>query len=151
MIRAARPEEAALLSALALRSKGHWGYDADFLERCRAELTLKPEEIDGRPTSVYREGKRVLGFYALELSGDAADVAHFFVAPEAIGRGIGRALWHHLVETALERGVIRLSVAADPFAEGFYARMGLRRAGERPSGSIPGRTLPYLEMSLLSA
>ena len=30
-IRAARPEEAADLSALALASKAHWGYDAAFM------------------------------------------------------------------------------------------------------------------------
>ncbi len=34
-IRAARPGEADALSALCLRSKAHWGYDDDFLERCR--------------------------------------------------------------------------------------------------------------------
>ena len=30
IIRAARPDEAALLSELALRAKAHWGYDAIF-------------------------------------------------------------------------------------------------------------------------
>mgnify|MGYP006181464253 CR=1 FL=1 len=30
-IRRASPAEAGTLSALALRSKAHWGYDADFL------------------------------------------------------------------------------------------------------------------------
>ena len=44
-IRRARPEEAGVLSALALRSKAHWGYDADFLAACRDDLTLIPEEI----------------------------------------------------------------------------------------------------------
>ncbi len=34
-IRPAQPEEAALLSDLALRSKAHWWYDADFLASCR--------------------------------------------------------------------------------------------------------------------
>ena len=38
-LRAARPEEAAAISALALRSKAHWGYDEAFLAACRAELT----------------------------------------------------------------------------------------------------------------
>jgi hypothetical protein len=44
LIRPARPDECELLSELALRSKGCWGYDAEFLEACRAELTLVPED-----------------------------------------------------------------------------------------------------------
>ncbi|MEE8490728.1 MAG: hypothetical protein V3S60_03740 [Acidimicrobiia bacterium] len=35
-IRPARRDELDLLSDLALRSKGFWGYDDDFLEACRA-------------------------------------------------------------------------------------------------------------------
>ena len=31
VLRPARPEEAGLLSDLALRSKAHWGYPPDFL------------------------------------------------------------------------------------------------------------------------
>ena len=38
VIRRARPEEAGALSDLAIRSKGHWGYDVAFLASCRAEL-----------------------------------------------------------------------------------------------------------------
>ena len=36
-IRPALPEEAPVLSALALRSKGVWGCSEAFLEACRAE------------------------------------------------------------------------------------------------------------------
>jgi hypothetical protein len=39
-IRPARPDEAGAISALALRSKGHWGYDAAFLAACRENLTI---------------------------------------------------------------------------------------------------------------
>ncbi|HSD78740.1 MAG TPA: hypothetical protein VLA98_15100, partial [Solirubrobacteraceae bacterium] len=53
-LRPARAGEAAALSALALRSKGHWGYDAAFLELCRPELTLAEEDL-GRLTTVVAE------------------------------------------------------------------------------------------------
>jgi hypothetical protein len=33
---------------------------------------------------------------------------------------------------------------SDRHAEGFYRAMGMRRIGEAPSGSIPGRMLPRL-------
>ncbi|MFI4985857.1 MAG: GNAT family N-acetyltransferase [Alphaproteobacteria bacterium] len=150
-IRPARPDEAPHLSGLALRAKGHWGYDAAFLERCRAELTLTAEEIRSRPVAVYAERGRVLGFYALSLAGGRADIEHFFVEPEAIGRGIGAALWRHLRSEAVLRGIAQLAVTTDPFAEGFYLHLGFARVGERPSGSIPGRMLPYMEMRVAAA
>jgi hypothetical protein len=45
-IRPARPGEEALLTELAVRSKGHWGHDAAFLERARTGLTVRPEHLE---------------------------------------------------------------------------------------------------------
>ena len=42
IVRAARAGEEAALTELAIRSKGHWGHDAAFLERARPELTVRP-------------------------------------------------------------------------------------------------------------
>ena len=39
-LRAARVEELDALSTLCLRSKAVWGYDKEFMNACRAELTL---------------------------------------------------------------------------------------------------------------
>jgi len=147
-IRPARPEEAALLSALALRSKAVWGYDAAFLACCRAELTVTAEDIRERPAAVSCDGEHVLGFYLLTLKERSAEIDLFYVAPEALGRGIGRALLRHLHGEAAKRGAERLEVTADPHAEGFYARHGFARSGERPSGSIAGRMLTHLELHL---
>ena len=44
-VRAARPDEADVISALALQAKAPWGYDAAFLEACRLELTWSPEQV----------------------------------------------------------------------------------------------------------
>ena len=43
-VRPARAGEAASLTALCLRSKAHWGYDAEFMRL--SALTLKVHEID---------------------------------------------------------------------------------------------------------
>jgi hypothetical protein len=86
-LRAARRDEARLLSELALRSKGYWGYD--------------------------------------------------------------RALWEHAMVAARTLGLERLTLEADPGAEPFYLAMGARRIGSVPSGSIPGRVLPLLEVPIV--
>ena len=139
-----------MLSALALRSKAYWGYDADFMGACRDELTITPAEIAAGAACVLDQG-RVLGFYRLELQDRIAEVAMFFVDPAAIGQGVGRALWEHLVEQARSLGALRITVASDPHAARFYRRMGARVIGRVPSDSIPDRRLPLLELRLGAA
>jgi ribosomal protein S18 acetylase RimI-like enzyme len=147
-IRPAEVADAAALSELALTAKAVWGYDPAFMAACRAELTVRPESILRDPTYLIEAGGRVLGFYQLRLDGAAADVSMIFVAPGTLRVRLGRALWTHLEDTARAAGVRRLEVDSDPHAEGFYLAMGMRRVGEAPSGSIPGRMLPHLAKEL---
>ncbi|WP_335936303.1 GNAT family N-acetyltransferase [Streptomyces sp. PTD5-9] len=147
-LRPARAHEAELLSELALASKGHWDYDEAFLAACREELTLRPDEIERRRTTVAEEGGRVLGFATLEGAPPAGALGMMFVAPEAIGRGAGRLLFEHIGAEARRLGFTRLTIDADPNAEPFYRAMGAVRIGETPSGSIPGRVLPLMEYAV---
>lgn len=144
LLRPGRPEEAAALSELALRSKGHWGYDADFLESCRAELTMSPDDVTARRTVVAEVDGRPVGFYTLEGDPPVGELGQMFVDPAHIGGGIGRRLWQHAVATAEEVGMTGFTIDADPFAEPFYLAMGAVRIGSTPSESIPGRELPLL-------
>ncbi len=147
-IRRARPEEASALSALALRSKAHWGYDAAFLAACRADLTLSVHDVATSLVYVLDDEQGVAGFYRLRGRGDDAELADLFVAPEAIGRGHGRRLWQHAVATARRHGYRRLVLQSDPHAEGFYRAMGAERVGESPSTVFPGRRLPLMRYRL---
>jgi GNAT superfamily N-acetyltransferase len=145
-LRPAVPAEADELSRLALRSKGHWGYDDQFLAACRAELTLQPEQCDGVHTVVAEGGAALLGFYRLAGAAPVAELADLFVDPSAIGRGLGATLLADAVDRARALGISRLLIDADPDAEGFYARMGARRVGTVASGSVVGRELPRLDL-----
>ena len=147
-IRRARPDEAALISDLALRSKAHWGYDAAFMEACRDELTMTPTEIAATSVYVLASGDDLLGFHQLKEFAGEAEVWNLFVEPRAIGGGHGKRLWHHAETLARAQGYRSLIVESDPFAEGFYRAMGMDRIGQVPSGSIPGRTLPKLRIIL---
>lgn len=151
-LRPARAGEAALLSALALRSKGHWGYDAAFLAACRDELTMRDDELAARRTVVAElpdsRGGRVVGFRTLEGEPPVGVLGMMFVDPDAIGRGVGGALARHLIEEARAAGFTRITIDADPNAEAFYLAQGAVRVGATPSGSIAGRVLPQLELDL---
>lgn len=155
IIRPARVDEAAALTELAMRSKAHWGYDDEFMAACRDELTIRPEHIPR--VDVAEVDGQVIGMVRLEpetpgpsgrLSGELEDL---FVEPDAIGTGVGRALFRHVVRRAAAQGMARLCFDADPNAEPFYASMGAVRVGESPSGSIPGRMLPRLELAIPQA
>lgn len=147
-IRPAQAGEAGLLGDLALRSKAHWGYDANFLEACRAELTISADYITNAPVFVLEEDGRVAGFYGLREQGTELELLYLFVEPTAIGSGHGKRLWAHAVERAARLGFQKISIESDPYAEAFYLAMGARRVGEVSSTLRPGRTLPLLEFSL---
>ena len=148
-IRRARQSEAARLSALALASKAVWGYDAQFLGRCRAELTVSVDYIASQPAYVAEADGRTAGFYGLSLAGGGASLDYLFVDPQQLRRGLGEALWRHALGVARSLGAGALLIEADPNAEAFYRRMGAQRVGAVASGSIPGRELPLLRCAPL--
>jgi GNAT superfamily N-acetyltransferase len=149
IIRAAVPEEGARLSELALRSKGHWDYDEEFLRDCRDALTLTPQYVASHPVFVLEEENRIEGFYSLrETQGGEVALEHLFVEPSAIGRGYGKRLWQHAVETARRLGFQLLTIDSDPYAEDFYREMGASRVGEVASEVRAGRMLPLLHFKL---
>jgi GNAT superfamily N-acetyltransferase len=148
VVRPARPAEAALLSALALASKGHWGYDAAFLAACREELTLTAEDVVAQRAAVAERDGEVLGFHTLVGEPPVLELGMMFVRPDRVGHGVGRELWAHATAAAARLGAERLTIDADPHAEAFYLAMGAVRVGEEPSESIPGRVLPRLELPI---
>ena len=147
-LRPGRAEDAAALSALAMRSKGHWGYDDAFLDACRGELTISPEAIATMRFTVAETGGDFAGFVSLVGKPPVGELGHLFVDPPCIGIGVGRSLFDAAVDTARRDGFHAFTVDADPGAEGFYLRMGAARIGLATSGSIPGRRLPRLRYDL---
>jgi GNAT superfamily N-acetyltransferase len=143
-VRKAAPTEAPELSALALRSKGHWGYDKEFLAACREELTVHPSDVEPRRMVVAEADGTVVGFYGLEGDPPEGELGFLFVEPAWIGNGVGRMLWDHMHEVAVACGFDEVMIGADPGAVPFYEAMGAVRIGVVPSASIPGRELPRL-------
>jgi GNAT superfamily N-acetyltransferase len=147
-IRRARSDEAASLSNLALRSKAYWPYSRDFMEACRGALTLTADYIDSSEVWLAEDRGRLIGFYGFEDDPIGVGLAYFFVEPETIGSGTGRLLFDHAVDRARTLGCAAMAIEADPFAEGFYVRMGAKRIGERESSVERGRMLPLLRLDL---
>ena len=148
VIRPARLEEASLLTSLAFQSKANWGHGPSFMAACRADLTVTPDHIAEAAIFVYEEQGLALAIYRLSIDGKTADIALFFVDPSALRRGIGSAMWRHILDECRGRGLTRITVASDPNAVPFYQSLGALQVGTVASESIPGRRLPLLEYKL---
>jgi N-acetylglutamate synthase-like GNAT family acetyltransferase len=148
-LRSGREADAVALTELALRSKAHWGYDAEFMAMCRAELTITEARIAEATVIVAERDGGTIGFGCLSVKDDASgEIWDIFVEPSEIGQGIGNAIMAELIRQARAAAVRRLVVDADPHARGFYEKLGFRFARDVPSGSITGRTLPQLALDL---
>ena len=144
MIRRARPGEAQVLSALAIRSKAHWGYSAEFLEIVRPMLTFTETDLASSPVYVFDAAGEPAGVYRLAGSPPEGELEDLWLDPRFIGTGVGRRLFEHALHTAAELRFESLRIESDPNAEGFYLAMGATRIGEQRSPS--GRTLPLLRV-----
>ena len=147
-LRPATISDLAALSALCLRSKGHWGYDQAFLDACRAELTITPDDLAQNQTIVALWDDTIAGTVQLATHDAIAEIHMLFVDPPFMARGIGTALFQWCVDTARDAGIKSLRADADPEATAFYERMGATQAGYAPSGSIPGRKLPIMSYQI---
>ena len=147
-LRLARIEEAAALSALCVRSKASWGYDADFMARSLGSLQVKQAAIAAGEIVVAEEAGELLGVAGIAVEGEMADLDLLFVEPAAFKRQLGRLLLDAATAMARKRGARRMTILADPGARGFYERMGARFIRMAPSDAIPGRELPLLELTL---
>jgi GNAT superfamily N-acetyltransferase len=147
-LRPADPSEADVLTDLCLRSKAVWGYDATFMAKCRAELTLTAADIAAHAIMVAERDGTVVGMAQVALHGASAEIDKLFVDPTVLRSGAGRALYDWCIETARKAGAKLITMDADPDAAPFYRRMGALDDGVTPSGSIAGRFLPRLKVVL---
>lgn len=150
-IKEANPDEAEVLTALAIRSKAYWGYPQSFMEACRDELTVTDISMNSADFRYYvaENESELLGFYAIEkLSDREFELEALFVEPKFIGKGVGKALIEHAKKLVKNLGGRTLIVQGDPNAEKFYRAAGGVPNGTRESASISGRRLPLFTIDL---
>ena len=149
-LRKATGDDADALTDLAHRAKAHWGYPASWMREWDAQLTIIPGYIEMHDVWVAERDGTVVGMCALEDRGARWLLEHVWVEPGLHGGGIGRALVFRALDTARERHARVVELLADPYASGFYERLGARHTGDVPA-PIPGareRTLPRNEFDL---
>lgn len=153
--RTAGPEDAPMLTAMAYASKRTWGYPEETLDEWNGPLAVLEEHFLSEAFFVAeeeREGRPVpVGFFSLMRveRDDTLDLDHFWVLPEGQGRGVGRRMFERAIQEARLRGAGRMTITAEPQAEGFYLKMGAVRIGGKPTVVGGERhVLPLLELPL---
>jgi hypothetical protein len=92
-LRTPRPDEAAILTELCLRSKAVWGYDEEFMLACRNELTLTRSAMQSSHLKVAEIDGDLVGMAQVSVRSDIAELDKLFVEPTRLRSGSGRALF----------------------------------------------------------
>lgn len=146
-IREAKPEEIQELSRIAKAAKGHWGYPEEWMQLWDKVLTFTQDYLRENCVLVAEDEGKLIAVGALAPHDEGLEIDHLWVDPNAMGRGAGRLLFHALKQRAEVKQAARLVIIADPYAVGFYEKMGASVVGE--IASMPaGRRLPKMMVSL---
>ncbi|WP_428242903.1 GNAT family N-acetyltransferase [Gynuella sp.] len=145
-INTALPDQAELLSDIAIEAKGHWGYSREKLNSWRNTLKVEPEYIRTNIVKTLSLNEKVIGFFAIKHSEETI-LDHLWLLPEAIGKGIGKIAFYEALKIFRELQEKAFTIISDPDAKGFYLHMGARQIGEVES-TAQQRMLPKLIFEL---
>lgn len=128
--RKAKHTDIPLLNHIYYRSKGYWGYSKKYLDKYLKEYQLDPEYLDDNVVYVLLLNKKIIGYYGFYFDeDDTIELDHFFLLPEYIGKGYGRALWNYACKTAKKYHKKEFYLWVEPDAEPFYKKMGCEVIG----------------------
>ncbi|MFC3116192.1 GNAT family N-acetyltransferase [Cellvibrio fontiphilus] len=142
----AEAKHAELLRDTLISSKGYWGYSQEQLEQWRSNLKFEEEYIVRNRVKLILNDKEVIGFFAI-VKGDSDELDHFWLLPEAIGKGYGNLVFAQILAECKTLNITAFYIISDPDAEGFYLKKGALKVGEVYS-EPQKRMLPKLKFTM---
>lgn len=85
------------INRLIESAKRYWGYSDKLMDIWLPDLLIIPEDLTSRT---------------------------FWLAPSAMGKGLGRKMFQFIINHLKSVEAIKLVIVTDPNAEGFYQKMG---------------------------
>jgi ribosomal protein S18 acetylase RimI-like enzyme len=140
----ASPKDIKLLADLEIRSESYWGYDSDFMDRFKEIYLITEEFIINNPTYILKEDEIIIGFYGLLLNSEEFSLEYLFIEPMYIGKGYGKMLWNHALESCEKLGIREFTIITSPDARGFYLRLGATIYNQIDSLISKGNRTPKL-------
>jgi maltose O-acetyltransferase len=157
-IHKAHDSDGETLTEISFSAKRHWNYPEHYFDIWKDELTITEEYIN--KNIVYKAVvlESVLGFYSIvENENDFWTneifvkkgfwLEHIFIRPEFHQMGIGRVMIDHAKIISRSKGIGNLLIFVDPFAKGFYDKIGAEYLYESNS-SIPLRRIPVYDLKI---
>jgi maltose O-acetyltransferase len=150
--------DSVALTEIAFAAKRHWRYPEHYYELWQDELTISDDYISQNIVYKLSYLDSVIGFYSIienETDIYSGDIfikkgfwlEHMFINPDYHRNGIGRIMINHVKHIAENNGISSLMIFADPFAKGFYDKIGAVYLSKSKS-SIPGRLIPIHELAI---
>ncbi|MGB1041082.1 MAG: GNAT family N-acetyltransferase [Flavobacteriales bacterium] len=137
------------LTELTIRSKSHWDYCMQQIEKWRDDLTVSEDYIIEKEVYKLIDSKdKIIGYYSFfKIDEVNVKLENLFVEPKFIGYGYGKMLMNDFIERIRKTRTEKIILDSDPNAENFYAKNGFKVVGKLKT-SIEGRFLPIMELKI---
>lgn len=134
------------LNHLLKISKGHWGYEDKFCQEFVDEWGLTEDYFANSILYKVVDEHKLIGIIGLSMKENKPYLDYFFLQPEYIGKGLGRKMWHKVIQICKQQGWHSFELYSDPNAEPIYHSLGATTIGAYES--FPGRKVPLMQYIL---
>lgn len=157
-INKAQDNDCDILTEISFAAKKHWNYPNSYYELWKDELTISKDYINHNIVYKALFSDLILGFYSIVenksdfYSGETFVkkgfwLEHIFIKPDYHRLGIGRLMIDHAKMISKTIGINNLLIFVDPYAKGFYDKIGADYLYDSKS-SIPGRLIPVYDLKV---
>lgn len=119
-------EDIEELSALAHRSKRHWGYSKEAMELWNQNLTITPEFLDSHTVIKAVLGNEIVGFFALEDIKSTTRIAQYWIDTPYMRKGYGTVMYNYMRSLLRKQNVEKVTLVLDPNGLYFFKNKGAR-------------------------
>ncbi|RTK92802.1 MAG: N-acetyltransferase [Rickettsiales bacterium] len=132
MIRKGKITDLIDLQKIMKSSLGFWQYSENDMIELIKHLNITETFINDAIIYVEENEGKIEGFFGI-IPYDDLNEAKFYINPSNIKTGIGKRLWHHVIQDLEKMELDYITIIIDGNAIGFYEKLGFIKIGEQPS------------------
>jgi|SRR5690554_1431139 len=122
----ATAEDAEELSAVAIRSKRHWGYSKEAMELWNQNLTITEDFLNSHTVIKATLEGEIVGFFALEDIQSVTRIAQYWIDTPYMRKGYGTVMYNYLRDYLRQRNVEKVTLVLDPNGMSFFENKGAK-------------------------
>ncbi|MBA5629639.1 GNAT family N-acetyltransferase [Moheibacter lacus] len=112
------------LSAVAIRSKRHWGYSKEAMELWNQNLTITEDFLNAHTVIKATLEDEIVGFFALEEIKPTTRIAQYWIDTPYMRKGYGSVMYDYLRDYLKKRNVEKVTLVLDPNGIAFFEKKG---------------------------